>query len=317
MKKRYNFQIHIYKISPLYHPLPPRQHNLTSLIHTHLSMKRLPRDWRSETDRIRANNSILLLNFSIKEPVKQLLFPSFFDPLYRIPFIAYGTKFTKNNCLPAHRFHIIATDLTRLTTKRGKHLVRFDDEQREDQKRMDTDFRGTFKSLYENIPSFLFHTKFASKLKKMCTNFLQRWHRDTVNFSVSISFSSKSILPPIFLQKRRREAGRTGSLKGKRKLGNKGQNYFLSFFLQSRVKGTKGGFEACVRTRIHADKWSGGSLEKKKKEKEAKTKRGKKVEHNGRRKEWTSLKKPGAEGGGGRVGEETEKNQATKKRRQR
>lgn len=62
-----------------------------------------------------------------------------------------------------------------------------------------------------------------------------------------------------------------------------------------------------MRTRIHADKWSGGSLEKKKKEKEAKTKRGKKVEHNGRRKEWTSLKKPGAERGGGRVGEETEK----------
>lgn len=58
-------------------------------------------------------------------------------------------------------------------------------------------------------------------------------------------------------------------------------------------------------------------LRKKKKEKEAKTKRGKKVEHNGRRKEWTSLKKPGAERGGGRVGEETEKNQATKKRRQR
>lgn len=68
------------------------------------------------------------------------------------------------------------------------------------------------------------------------------------------------------------------------------------------------------------DSW----LEKKKnrkKEKEAKTKRGKKVEHNGKRKEWTSLKKPGAQGGGSgeeeeeeeaRHQEETEKNRATK-----
>lgn len=262
MKKRYNFQIHIYKISPLYHPHPPRQHNLTSLIHTHLSMKitkRLAKRDGSYSSKQLDSVAKLFYKRACQRASLSLVLRSFVsNPAYR-------TKFTKNNCLPAHRFHIIATDLTRLTTKRGKHRVRFDDEQREDQKRMDTDFRGTFKSLYENIPSFLFHTKFASKLKKMCTNFLQRWHRDTVNFSVSISFSSKSILPPIFLQKRRREPGRTGSLKGKRKLGNKGQNYFLSFFLQSRVKGTKGGFEACVRTRIHADKWSGGSLVRKKK----------------------------------------------------
>lgn len=67
------------------------------------------------------------------------------------------------------------------------------------------------------------------------------------------------------------------------------------------------------------DPWLEKRKKNRKKEKEAKTKRGKKVEHNGKRKEWTSLKKPGAQGGGNgeeeeeaRHQEETEKNRATK-----
>lgn len=70
---------------------------------------KITRDWQSEADRIQANNSIPLLNFSIKETVKERsLFVSSIpnNPLYRM-FIANGTKFMKNIVSPLHRSPII------------------------------------------------------------------------------------------------------------------------------------------------------------------------------------------------------------------
>lgn len=70
---------------------------------------KITRDWQSEADRIQANNSIPLLNFSIKEAVKERsLFVSSIpnNPLYRM-FIANGTKFMKNIVSPLHRSPII------------------------------------------------------------------------------------------------------------------------------------------------------------------------------------------------------------------